>query len=96
MLLVDKITGVPSAAALQDALRPVVEAISGAPLEQQPEAQAKLAALERETAKERGATDRVVAKLVDGLAGLVPTATSAVVSAFTTPILASIIQEKAR
>jgi len=32
----------------------------------------------------------VIAKLVDGLVGLVPAATSAVVSAFATPILAGI------
>jgi hypothetical protein len=32
----------------------------------------------------------VIAKLVDGLVGLVPGATSAVVSAFTTPLLAGI------
>lgn len=86
----DKIAGVLSAAALHDALRPVIEAIRSIPIEKQPEAQAKLAALEREAGKGKDADDSVIAKLVDGLVGLVPAATSAVVSAFFTPILGGI------
>jgi hypothetical protein len=86
----DKNVGVPSAAALQDALRPVIEAIRNAPPEKQSEAQAKLAALEHEAAKGKGADDSIVAKLVDGLVALVPSAASAVVSAFATPILGGI------
>jgi hypothetical protein len=86
----DKITGVPSPAALDGALRPVTEAIGTAPAEARAEAEAKLAALKEEAAKGNDANDGVVAKLVDGLVELVPAATSAVVSAFATPILGGI------
>jgi SEFIR domain len=86
----DKIVGVPSAAALDDALRPLIEAIGAAPAEVQAEAEAKLAALKQEAAKGKDANDGVSAKLVDGLVGLVPGAASAMVSAFATPILGGI------
>jgi hypothetical protein len=86
----DKITGAPSIAALDSALRPLSEAIGAAPAEVRPEAEAKLAALKQEAAKGKNANDGVVAKLVDGLVGLVPAAASAVVSAFATPILGGI------
>jgi hypothetical protein len=86
----DKITGAPSAAALQEALRPVIEAIRSMPLEKRPEAEAKLAALDREAAKGKGADDTLIAKLADGLVELVPSAASAVVSAFATPILGGV------
>src|SRR5512144_3087603 len=76
----DKNVGVPSAAALDGALRPVIEVIGAAPAEVRSEAEAKLAALKQEAAKGKDANDSVIAKLVDGLVGLVPGATSAVVS----------------
>ena len=83
----DKVTGAPSAAALDGALRPLIEAIRAAPAETRAEAEAKLVALKQETAKGEKANDGVIAKLVDGLVGLVPGAASAVVSAFATPVL---------
>lgn len=83
----NKSVGVPSAATLDDVLRPVFDAIRSAPPQQQPEAEAKLEALKQEAAKGQDAGDNVIAKLVDGLIGLVPNAAAAVVSAFTTPIL---------
>jgi hypothetical protein len=86
----DKIVGAPSAAALDGALKPLLEAISAAPAEKRSEAEAKLAALKEEAAKGKNANDSVMAKLVDGLVGLVPAAASAVVSAFATPILGGI------
>ena len=86
----DKITGAPSIAALDSALRPLSEAIGAAPAEVRAEAEAKLAALKQEAAKGKDANDGVIAKLVDGLVGLVPSATTAVVSAFATPILGGI------
>jgi hypothetical protein len=86
----DKITGVPSPAALDGALRPVTEAIGTAPAEVHAEAEAKLAALKDEAAKGKDANDGVIAKLVDGLVELVPAAASAVASAFATPILGGI------
>lgn len=79
-----------SAAALDEALRPIIEAIRAAPSAVQPEAEAKVEALKQEAAKGKGASDTIVAKLVDGLLGLTPAAASAVVSAFGTPILAGI------
>ena len=87
----DQITGAPSAAALDDALRPLIEAVRDAPAEKQAEAEAKLAALKQEAAKSKGAADdKAIAKLVDGLVGLVPGAASAVVSAFAMPLLGGI------
>jgi len=87
----DKTVGVPSAAALDDALRPVLEAIRAAPPQVQPEAEAKLAALKQESAKGKNADDGVMAKLVDGLVGLVPAAATAVGNAFATPILGGLV-----
>jgi len=86
----NKIVGAPSAAALDETLHPVREAIKAAP-QVQPEAEAKLAALKQEAAKGKDANDGVIAKLVDGLVGLVPTAASAVGSAFATPILGALV-----
>lgn len=82
----DKITQTYSPVALETAFRPLDEALKIAP----PEAASKLAALKTEAAKGKDADDGVVAKLVDGLVGLVPGAASAVVSAFGTPILGGI------
>jgi hypothetical protein len=87
----DKIVGAPSAAALDGALRPLIEAISAAPAEKRVEAEAKLAALKQEAAKGKDTDDDAVADLVDGLIELVPGAASAVVSAFATPILGGIV-----
>ena len=82
----DKITGALSKAEIDDALRPLAEAIGSAPAERRPKAEEKLAALKQETAKGKAANDSVVAKLVDGLPG----AASTVVSAFATPIQSGI------
>lgn len=87
----DKTVGGPSAAALDDALRPVNEAIKTAPPQVQLEAEAKLAALKQEAAKGKDANDGVMAKLVDGLVELVPAAASALGSAFGTPILGALV-----
>ena len=86
----DKIVGIPSAAALDDALRPLVEAIGAAPADVRVQAEARLVDMKREAAKGKDANDSVIARLVDGLVGLVPGAASAVVSAFATPLLAGI------
>ncbi|MGI4792579.1 MAG: hypothetical protein ACRYG8_00555 [Janthinobacterium lividum] len=87
----NKVVGaVSSAAALDEALRPIMEAIRAAPSAAQPEAETKANALKQEAAKGKGADDTVVAKLVDGLVGLIPKAAGAVVGAFGTPILGGI------
>jgi hypothetical protein len=80
----------PSPKELSDALNPLLEAIKGAPPEIRTDAEAKLNALKKEVSKGKTADDGVIAKLVDGFVGLVPTAVSAIVSAFTTPVLGSI------
>ena len=82
----DKIVQTYAPVAVEAAFRPIEAALTGAP----PEAAAKLAALKAEAAKGEHANDGVVAKLVDGLVGLVPGAARAVASAFGTPILAGI------
>ena len=86
----DKVVGVPSAAALDAALQPQIEAIRAAPAENRAEAEAKLAGLKQEAVKGKDANDGTIAKLVDGLVGLVPGAAGAVVSAFATPILGGV------
>jgi hypothetical protein len=87
----DKIVGVASAAALDDVFRPVLEAIRAAPPQVQSEAEAKLAAVKQEAAKGKNVDDGVMAKLLDGLVGLVPAAAAAVGSAFATPILGGLV-----
>jgi hypothetical protein len=79
---------VPSVTELDRALHPLAEVIGTAPAEKRSEAEVKLDELKK--AKGRGANDGAVAKLVDGLVGLVPAAASTVVSAFATPILSGI------
>jgi hypothetical protein len=86
----DKITGIPTVAELDGALRPLSEAVEAAPAEARSEAHAKLTALKQEAAKGKNANDRTIADLVDGLAKLIPGAVSAVASAFATPILGGI------
>jgi hypothetical protein len=69
---------------------PVMEAVRQAPQEKQAQATQIAEDLKAEVAKGKSADDSQVAKLVDGLADLVPGAVSAVVSAFATPILGGI------
>ena len=87
----DKIVGAPPAAALEEALRPLIEAVKVAPSEKRDEAEAKLAALKSEASKGGEANDETVADLVDGLAELVPDAAGAATSAFASPLLGGII-----
>jgi hypothetical protein len=87
----DKIVGAPPTAALDEALHPVLDAIRAAPPQVQPEAEAKLTALKQEAAKGKNADDGVMAKLLDGLVGLVPAAATAVGSAFAMPIFGGLV-----
>ena len=87
----DKIVGTQiSQVQLDQAFRPLEEAVRAATPERQAEAMQKLKELKTEAAKGKDAQDGVVAKLVKGLVGLIPSAVSAVVSAFATPILGGI------
>jgi hypothetical protein len=75
---------------LDNAFRPLIEAIKAAPPDKRTEADAKLTALQEEAAKGEEADDGAIAKLIDGLVGLVPGAVTAVTSAFATPVLGGI------
>lgn len=87
----DKIVGTEiSKVELNQIFYPLQEAVLAGPSQDQPEAMQKLDALKSEVAKGRDAKDGVVAKLVEGLVGLIPGAVSAVVSAFATPVLGGI------
>jgi hypothetical protein len=68
----------------------VADAIQAAPPEKQTEATTKLQELKAEAAKGTKAEDTTLARLVKGLVGLVPSAVSAVASAFGTPILGGV------
>jgi hypothetical protein len=87
----DKIVGTEiSSVQLDQIFGPLTEAVRGAAPAVQREAAQKVAELKKEAAKGKSATDSVMAKLVEGIVGLVPGAVSAVVSAFGTPILGGI------
>jgi len=75
---------------LDQILRPVEDAVRTASRENQSKARQKLEDLKAEAVKGKNAEDGVVAKLVKGLVGLVPSAVGAVVSAFATPLLGGI------
>lgn len=75
---------------INNAWQPVADAIRTAPPEKQAEAAAKLDDLKKEAAKGEKAEDTTIAKLVKGLVALVPSAVSAVVSTFGTPILSGV------
>ena len=85
-----KIVGRLPAGALDDALRPLIEAIGAASAEARAAAETSLATLRTEAAQGSGARDGVIARSLDAIVGLVPGAASAVVSAFAKPILANI------
>jgi hypothetical protein len=82
--------GGPSVAALSETFPPLIELIAAAPSDKRPEAEAKLAQLQQEAANGKDANDGAIAKIIDRLVDLVPTAASAVVGAFGTPILGGI------
>jgi hypothetical protein len=87
----DKIAGNEfSHVRLDQIFMPLENVVRAASAETQAEATAKLEALKKEAGKGKNADDTVMAKLVDGIVGLVPGAVSAVVSAFATPLLGGI------
>lgn len=75
---------------VENLFAPVEQAIRTASPVQQAQAEAKVTELKKEVAKGKNADDSVMARLVDGIVGLVPSAVSAIVSAFGTPILGGI------
>jgi len=75
------------------AFQPLAEMVKEAPPALRPAAEATLASLKQEAEKsEQGEKpdDTVIAGLLKGLAGLVPSAVSAIASAFGTPILGAL------
>ncbi len=83
---INQIAGL-TGADLNQLFTPLLQVIREAPPERQAEAMQKAEALKSEVAKGEEADDSRMAKLVDGLTELVPSAVSAVVSMFASPIL---------
>lgn len=78
---------------MQIAFQPIADAVKKAAPAMRPAAEATFTSLKQEVEKaEKGekADDSVIAGLVKGLVGLVPSAVSAVVSAFASPVLGAI------
>ncbi|HKV61634.1 MAG TPA: hypothetical protein VJO16_06960 [Candidatus Acidoferrum sp.] len=87
----DKIVGTEiSSVQLEQIFRPLTEAVRSAPPAVQQEAAQKVEELKKEAAKGKSATDGLIAKLVEGIVGLVPSAVSTIAGAFGTPLLAGI------
>ncbi len=70
---------------------PILQAVTSIDASQRPAAEQLVQDLQAETAKGEAANDSRLGKLIDGLTGLVPTAVSAVVATFTSPILAAVV-----
>ena len=88
----DKIVGTQiSQAQLDHAFLPIEGAVRAVAPEAQMQAMQKVKELKSEVAKGEKADDGVVAKLVSGLVGLIPSAVNSVVSAFATPILGAMV-----
>jgi hypothetical protein len=75
---------------IDDVFAPIRTVIATVPTPDRTAAEEKLRSLKNEIGKGTQANDSVIAKLVDGLVGLVPGAVSAVVGAFTSPLLSGI------
>jgi hypothetical protein len=75
---------------LQQAFQPVADYIRANAGANEAAATQKLEELRNEASKGKDAKDTVLAKVIEGLVGLVPGAVSAVVSAFGTPLLGGI------
>ena len=78
--------------AIEDALRPVLDAITkGNRPPARSQAETALEAIRQELAKGAHPDDRVMARLLKELVGLIPAAASAVGSAFATPLLTALV-----
>ena len=80
----------PTPKQLDNIFGPIEQAIKAAAPAQSAPAAEKLRALKQEAAKGANADDSVIAKLVEGLIELVPSALAALVGAFANPILEGI------
>ncbi len=79
-----------AAADLAAIFAPLVQVIQSAPADKRGEVTQKVEELKQEAAKGDKADDRRMAKIIDGLADLVPSAVSAVVGIFATPLLSGL------
>ncbi|HEV2134489.1 MAG TPA: hypothetical protein VGR47_09500 [Terracidiphilus sp.] len=79
-----------SPAQIDQLFRPLLDAVAAAKPEHQAEAASDVSALKHEIAKGKDANDGTMAKLVDHLVELVPSAAAAIAGAFGTPVLAGI------
>lgn len=70
---------------------PLSHVVNSTPAESKPSATATVAQLKNELAKGPHAQDGVIAKSIDGLVSLVPSAVSAVVSMFASPVLSGLV-----
>jgi hypothetical protein len=75
---------------IDDVFAPIRNVIKAVPTPDRTAADEKLRSLKDEIGKGTQANDSMIAKLVDGLVALVPSAVSAVVGAFTSPLLSGI------
>jgi hypothetical protein len=85
----DKIQHV-SSHQIDDVFGPVGKVIEAAEPLEKAAAEEKLRALKDEVAKGKHADDSVLAKLVEGLVGLVPAAVAGIVGAFASPVLSGL------
>ncbi len=76
---------------IDNLFRPLVDLLPSAPADAQPAVAEKVEQLKTEVAKGKNADDSVVAKLIDGLVALVPSAVSAVAGIFATPVLSGLV-----
>ena len=72
---------------LQELFTPIADVIEASTPDRRAAANQKLDALKKETAKGKDANDSVIAKLLEDIVGLAPSAVQAIVAAFANPIL---------
>jgi hypothetical protein len=75
---------------VQELISKLFQSVQAAPPENRAEAEAKVKTLQAEMEKGSKADDSIMAKLIDGIVGLVPEAVKVVVTMFASPILGGI------
>ena len=75
---------------IDNLFRPLADLLPSTPAGAQPAAAEKVEQLKTEVAKGNNANDSVMAKLIEGVVGLVPSAVSGIASIFATPVLSGL------
>jgi hypothetical protein len=75
---------------IENVFQPVADALDRVDSKTAASAKEKLQTLKEEAGKGKSANDSIIAKLIEGIVGLVPAAVGAVVSAFATPVLGGV------